>query len=258
MRLLTLVLSQRAAATVILKLPDLHADALSRLYTLKTFQAKLGSLCLPGVTLSLRDCAVLAKYLSMKQLCVVQGEVSVYLRWEPTAWLLKPSVQVIKFAPPLSSSAQSLTITESDRGILTLTATLSSLETYIASIEARIAAEQAQAVSYNAKKQLTLVKSHIIARKRLESLLEQRVASKDKLSEVLHGIEKATGDEEVGGNRADRGAIVDTAYVPSDNVGHHARHQDFAHAHLVPVTLPRPHRRDDECSFRRSCRRKRH
>ncbi|ORY55330.1 hypothetical protein BCR35DRAFT_284434 [Leucosporidium creatinivorum] len=170
-------LVERAAAGLIPKLSDLHADAISRLYTIKTFQSKLGALCLPDVVLSERDCSVLAKHLSLKGICIVQGEV-------------------IKFAAPVTTSPIALTITESDRGILTLLNTLSSLDTYITSIEARIATEQAQAVSYNAKKQLTLVKSHLVARKRLEALLAQRVASRDKLSEVLHGIEKAVGDEE--------------------------------------------------------------
>lgn len=104
---------------------------------------------------------------------------------------------MVKFAPPLATKTGSISINESDRGILALTATLSSLESYIATIESRIAAEQALAVSYNAKKQISMTKSHLIARKRLETLLDQRLASKDKLSEVLHGIEKATGDEEV-------------------------------------------------------------
>lgn len=68
--------TQRAASNLMLKLPDLHADALSRLYTIKSFQDKLGSLCLPEVKLSQRDCQVLAKYLSTKGICVMQHEVS--------------------------------------------------------------------------------------------------------------------------------------------------------------------------------------
>lgn len=51
-------------------------DALSRLYTVKTMQAALGHLCFHGVVLSERDCAVLAKHLSLKGVCVYEGEVS--------------------------------------------------------------------------------------------------------------------------------------------------------------------------------------
>lgn len=67
---------QRAASQLTPKLDDLHADALSRLYTLKTFRDRLGPLCLPNVTLSERDCRVLATYLSRKGLCGFDGEVS--------------------------------------------------------------------------------------------------------------------------------------------------------------------------------------
>lgn len=60
-----------------------------------------------------------------------------------------------------------------------------------------MAAEQAQAVSYLSKKQPNMVKSHLIAKKRLEKVLEERVGSRDKLQEVVFGIERAKGDEEV-------------------------------------------------------------
>ena len=66
---------QRAATNLIPKLPDLHADPVSRLYTLKTLQSTLGPLCLPGVSLSERDCIVLAKHLSTLELCSVTGDV---------------------------------------------------------------------------------------------------------------------------------------------------------------------------------------
>jgi len=42
-----------------------------------------------------------------------------------------------------------------------------------------------------------MVKSHLIAKKRLEKVLEERVGSRDKLQEVVFGIERAKGDEEV-------------------------------------------------------------
>lgn len=75
--LLTLMLrSQRAVSSLLPKLPDLHADALSRLYTVKSFQEKLGSLCLPNVKLSERDCEVLAGYLSKQGHCAFDGKVS--------------------------------------------------------------------------------------------------------------------------------------------------------------------------------------
>lgn len=88
-------------------------------------------------------------------------------------------------------------MTEADHGILTLRTTLASLEAYIASIETRIAEQQVLVRQYHAKKQLGLVKSHLVSRKRLEALLADRVASHDKVSEVLVGIEKAVGSEEV-------------------------------------------------------------
>lgn len=69
---------QRAASQLTPKLDNLHADALSRLYTLKLFRDRLGPLCLPNVTLSERDCEVLATYLSRKGLCGFDGEVSAY------------------------------------------------------------------------------------------------------------------------------------------------------------------------------------
>ncbi|GAA5870354.1 hypothetical protein JCM1840_004702 [Sporobolomyces johnsonii] len=172
-------LVEKAASSLIAKLPDLHADTISRLYTLKSFQSKLGALCLPGVTLSEQDCRVLTKYLSAKGYCAVDDDV-------------------IKFSPPLSgpSAQQTPVITLSDRSTLSLLATLTSLSTYIASLEARIAAEQAQMAKYHASKNMSMVKSHLVARKRLEKLLEERVGGRDRVQEVVWAIERASGDEE--------------------------------------------------------------
>lgn len=66
---------QRAAANLQPKLDSLHADSLSRLYTLRTFQEQLGSECLANVSLSQRDCALVATYLSKKGACGFDGEV---------------------------------------------------------------------------------------------------------------------------------------------------------------------------------------
>lgn len=49
----------------------------------------------------------------------------------------------------------------------------------------------------NSLKQLSLVKSHLIRRKQLESVLERRIGSKDRIGEVLWAIEKAVGNEEI-------------------------------------------------------------
>ncbi|KAK4058705.1 hypothetical protein OIO90_000149 [Microbotryomycetes sp. JL221] len=173
-------LVEKAAAVVTPKLKDLGYDAISRLYTVKSFQATIGTSCFPGVSLSEQDCRVLAKHLSTRGLCVVDDDV-------------------IKLAPPqavATSASTAMQVTESDRGILTLKTTLHSLENHISSIESRIESEQSQVVSYNNKKQMNMAKHHLIARKRLEALLAQRVASKDKINEVLMGIEKAVGDEQ--------------------------------------------------------------
>ncbi|GAA5947235.1 hypothetical protein JCM3765_001584 [Sporobolomyces pararoseus] len=172
-------LVERAASSIIPLFTQLHVDPISRLYTIKSFQLKVGSKALPGVTLSERDCRVLATYLAGKGYCAIEGEV-------------------IKFCPPLSSTSQkeSINITESDKSILNLLSTLSTLSNYISSLESRIATEQAQAVSYVAKKQTNMVKSHLIAKKRFEKVLDERVASRDKLQEVVLGIERAKGDEE--------------------------------------------------------------
>jgi charged multivesicular body protein 7 len=76
---------QKAAAALSAQLPDLHADTLSRLYTLKTFREKLGSLCLDGVKLSERDCKVLATYLAAKGECAFDGEVRFLLPLSPSS-----------------------------------------------------------------------------------------------------------------------------------------------------------------------------
>ncbi|GAA5978365.1 hypothetical protein JCM5350_001140 [Sporobolomyces pararoseus] len=173
-------LVERAASSIIPLFTELHVDPISRLYTIKSFQQKLGSKALPGVTLSERDCRVLATYLTGKGHCEIEGEV-------------------IKFSPPLSGTSPQkdpVNITESDKSILNLLSTLSTLSNYISSLESRIATEQAQAVSYVSKKQTNMVKSHLIAKKRLEKVLDERVASRDKLQEVVLGIERAKGDEE--------------------------------------------------------------
>lgn len=67
---------QRAASSIIPLFTELHVDPISRLYTIKSFQQKLGSKALPGVTLSERDCRVLATYLTGKGHCEIEGEVS--------------------------------------------------------------------------------------------------------------------------------------------------------------------------------------
>lgn len=193
-RLVLMKMGQISASRLIPKLNDLHVDPISRLYTIKTFQSTVSKLCLPGVELSERDCAVVAKYLSNRGLCVVSDQVRPSLP-RILSSTDKP-LQVIKFAPP-SSSTSVPKITESDCGILTLLTTLSSLTAYIKSIELRIVEQTDLMKSYHLQRQLGLVKSHLISRKRLEALLSERVSARDKLSEVLFGIEKATGDEEV-------------------------------------------------------------
>jgi charged multivesicular body protein 7 len=204
---------QKAAAALSAQLPDLHADTLSRLYTLKTFREKLGNICLNGVKLSERDCKLLATYLAAKGECAFDGEVRFFL---PLASSPSPSfrssrskvfetadpmscLQVVKFSAPLSTKSSPPTITESDRSTLSLLSTLSSLSTYITSLESRIATEQAQIQRYGVgeSKNLALAKSHLVARKRLERLLEERVGARDKVQEVVLGIERAVGDEEV-------------------------------------------------------------
>ncbi|GAA6001217.1 hypothetical protein JCM10207_007469 [Rhodosporidiobolus poonsookiae] len=174
-------LVEKAASALLARLPDLHPSALSRLYTLRTFRDKLGGLCLSGDTkLSERDCRVLATYLQAKGECAFDGEV-------------------IKFAAPSSSAPpSSLSITPTDRSILSLQSTLVSLSSYISSLEARIAGEQAQVVKYASgeAKNVALAKSHLVARKRLEKLLEERVGARGKVQEVMLGIERAVGDEE--------------------------------------------------------------
>ncbi|KAK4053122.1 methionyl-tRNA synthetase [Microbotryomycetes sp. JL201] len=172
-------LVEKAAAAATQQLKELGYDAVSRLFTLRSLQAAIGNACLPGVKLSEQDCRVLAEYLSSKGVCITDGEV-------------------IKLAPlkSVGASSSELRITDSDRGIMTLKTSLESLEAHIAAIETRIQKEQNQAVTYHAKKQINMAKHHIVARKRLEALLTQRVASKDKVSEVLTGIEKAVGDEQ--------------------------------------------------------------
>lgn len=105
--------------------------------------------------------------------------------------------KVIKFTTPNLAKSTLPKITDSDIGILTLLTTLANLSEYISSIELRIAEQQSKALQFLAKKQMTLVQSHLRSRKRLEGLLGERIASSDKLSEVLGGIERAQGDEEV-------------------------------------------------------------
>ncbi|GAA5839715.1 hypothetical protein JCM3766R1_004593 [Sporobolomyces carnicolor] len=173
-------LVERAATAITPLFSKLHVDPISRLYTIKSFREQFGATALPGVALSERDCRVLVTYLAGQGHCVFEQDV-------------------IKFSPPLktrSGREDTLAVTESDRSILNLLSTLKTLSDYIASLESRIAVEQAQAVSYVSKKQTTLVKSHLIAKKRLEKVLNERVASRDKLQEVIFGIERAKGDEE--------------------------------------------------------------
>ncbi|BGP23014.1 hypothetical protein JCM10295v2_001907 [Rhodotorula toruloides] len=155
-------LVDRAASTLLPELPDLHADALARLYTVNSFQEKLGSLCLPNVKLSERDC------------------------------------EVIKFAPPLSDPASnaSLSINDADRSTLTLLATLATLSASLTSLESRIASEQAQFAKYASEKRMELAKAHLIGRKRAEKLLEERAGQRTKVQEVVWAIERAIGDEE--------------------------------------------------------------
>ncbi|GAA6026769.1 hypothetical protein JCM8097_005848 [Rhodosporidiobolus ruineniae] len=176
-------LVERAASSLLPHLSTKHASALSRLYTLRTFRDEFGGLCLPDVTFSERDCEVLVRYLEAKGECSFDGEV-------------------VKFAAPHSAPNSSLPIiTPSDRSILTLRATLSSLSSYISTLESRIAAEQALVHKYatgseGVAKNVALAKSHIQARKRVEKLLEEKVGARAKVEEVMMGIERAVGDEE--------------------------------------------------------------
>ncbi|GAA5999348.1 uncharacterized protein JCM10292_001222 [Rhodotorula paludigena] len=173
-------LVEKAAAALLPRLDDLHGTALSRLYTLRTFQSKLGALCLPGVTLSERDCRVLATYLSRRGHCAFDGEV-------------------IKFAAPHSTAPTSspLSVTESDRSTLTLFNSLASLTASIDTLTTLIASERARAAQLlGEKKPTALVKAALGAKKRAEKLLDERVAQRAKVEEVVWAIERAKGDEE--------------------------------------------------------------
>ena len=212
---------QRAASQLTPKLDDLHADALSRLYTLKTFRDRLGPLCLPNVTLSERDCRVLATYLSRKGVCGFDGEVSsdCFRRFcEPKYWpktglsldLLRtgssglgdlthiPS-QVIKFLPPHATPtpSQPVPITAADRSTLSLLASVASLSASISSLEGRITAARNKAAGYAAQKRVELAKAALVEKRRDEKLLEERVGQRLKVQEVVSAIERAVGDEEV-------------------------------------------------------------
>ncbi|GAA5992535.1 hypothetical protein JCM10908_000868 [Rhodotorula pacifica] len=172
-------LQQRGASNLTPKMDDLHADALSRLYTLKSFQERLGALCLPNVTLSERDCAVLAIYLSRTGVCGFDGEV-------------------IKFAAPhvTPNPSQPISITSADRSTLSLLASVASLSASISSLEGRITAARGKAASYAAQKRVELAKAALIEKKRDEKLLEERVGQRLKVQEVVSAIERAVGDEE--------------------------------------------------------------
>ena len=67
--------SQRAIAALLPKLPSLHPDLVSRLYTTETWHEKVKALCFDNVELSAKDAEVLAKQLADGGLCVRQGEV---------------------------------------------------------------------------------------------------------------------------------------------------------------------------------------
>jgi charged multivesicular body protein 7 len=88
-------------------------------------------------------------------------------------------------------------ITPSDIGILSLLSTLATLSSQITSLTSQITLERFKMLQANSAKQLSLVKSHLIRRKQLESVLEKRINSKDRIGEVLYAIEKAVGDEEI-------------------------------------------------------------
>ncbi|GAA5862913.1 hypothetical protein JCM3774_006685 [Rhodotorula dairenensis] len=172
-------LVERAASNLTPKLEDLHADALSRLYTLKTFRDRLGPLCLPNVTLSEQDCVVLATYLSRKGLCGFDGEV-------------------IKFAPPHShpNPSEPIRVSPADRSTLSLLASVASLSASISSLEARIAAARTRAAAYAAEKRVGLAKAALVEKKRDEKVLDERVGQRLKVQEVVSAIERAVGDEE--------------------------------------------------------------
>ncbi|KWU46351.1 hypothetical protein RHOSPDRAFT_28329 [Rhodotorula sp. JG-1b] len=155
-------LVERAASQLTPKLDDLHADALSRLYTLKTFRDRLGPLCLPNVTLSERDC------------------------------------RVIKFLPPHATPtpSQPVPITAADRSTLSLLASVASLSASISSLEGRITAARNKAAGYAAQKRVELAKAALVEKRRDEKLLEERVGQRLKVQEVVSAIERAVGDEE--------------------------------------------------------------
>lgn len=188
---------------------DLHVDALSRLYTLKTFKERLGPLCLPHVTLSERDCAVLATYLSRKGWCGFDGEVRVLPgnkapQAEPRASKahVRSRLQVIRFIAPHTtpSASNPIVISSADRSTLSLLASLASLSASITSLEARITAARSRAAAYASQKRPELAKAALIEKRREEKLLEERVGQRLKVQEVVAAIERAVGDEEVSHN----------------------------------------------------------
>ncbi|SCZ97633.1 BZ3500_MvSof-1268-A1-R1_Chr4-3g07318 [Microbotryum saponariae] len=176
-------LIEKATTTLLPRLEAHLIDPLSRLMTLHTFRARFGSQLLdPDAELSTLDVQVLVKHLCDQGYCVQKGEA-------------------IKFRPfhqSATSTTPPLTITSSDLSILSLLSTLTQLEAYITSLQTRIKTYQSLATTALSTQQpTTLIKSHLAQKRYVQKILEQKLGARDKLSQVLLGIETATSDNEM-------------------------------------------------------------
>ncbi|KAG8856046.1 hypothetical protein FRB96_006613 [Tulasnella sp. 330] len=145
------------------------------LYDVELFKSEFEEIVLPGETLSDLDIHVLLKYLERDRRVIV---------------IKKGIIKFVAFDEVEE-------ISEVDRGILEMKATLRRLDNQIDEIERQITERTAKIKDLLYQGSKTLAMSYLRSKKQLEELLVKRLGSQETLQTVLLRIESAVTDVEI-------------------------------------------------------------
>ena len=110
--------------------------------------------------------------------------------------------QAVKFRSPFepagaaAAAAPRETITQTDRGILSLHLTLDALDAQLASLDSRALELHHRAQAAIAKQQRTVAKSHLASKRQVEQMRDKRADARANVHAVLVSIQGAVSDEE--------------------------------------------------------------
>lgn len=169
---------EAAAAAVLAQIRQTHTPNISLIHSRETFTTAFAHALSPSLPLSATDITILLTHLSR----------------DKSACALSPDGRTIKLAAP---GTEPTPVTEQDVTIAHLRTLITSLETQIPALAARVSELDASARKAVAAMSKTAAMSALRSKKLAASALERRTATLGQLEEVMAGIEQAADQVEI-------------------------------------------------------------